>query len=275
MYFGLIGFGILVALIGIVVGLVIQILFLLNLMRLLEAVHPANRTMSPGLVWLNLIPVFSLGWMIYTVIKIRDSVGRENASRWGASVDERNTHTIGLVYSILAAAGFVFSFGGYNNRGVSVFGGLISLAVLILWILYWVRTNRLRRDLEMTAGRGYGPAGPYGPGSQYGAGGQYSPGAPGYGPGTPGYGAGAGGYGASGAGYDAGYGVAPTGQEHAPAPSWDPLGSTPPAATPAPVEETAERPGGSEGGRNCSQCGSELSPDDQFCRNCGAPAPKE
>lgn len=187
MYFGLIGFGLIVALIGILIGLVILVLFLLNLMRLLEAVHPQNRAMSPGLVWLNLIPVWSLGWMIYTVIKIRDSVRNENAARWGVSVDEGNTHTVGLVYSILAAAAFVFSYGGYASRGLSTFAGLISLASFVTWIMYWVKTNRLKNQLQMTAGRGYGP----GPGGQYGPGAPYPPGGPApYSPGGPGYGAG-------------------------------------------------------------------------------------
>lgn len=252
MYFGLIAFGLIAGLIGLVIGLVIQILFLLNLMRLLEAVQPQNRAMSPGLVFLNLIPVFSLGWMIYTVLKIKDSVRSENASRWGSSVNERNTHTIGLVYAILAAAGFVLSFGGYASRGFSAFGGLVSLAVLILWIIYWVRTYRVRKDLEMTAARGYGPGGQYGPG------GPYAPGGPSYGPGGPGYSAG------GGAGY-----ASPAGQAGAAPPAWQPPTSPPPSGSGTFAGTSAP-----ESGRACSQCGKELNPNEQFCTACGMPAPK-
>jgi hypothetical protein len=258
MYFGLIGFGFLAGLLGILVGLVIQILFLLNLMRLVEAVQPPNRAMSPGLVWLNLIPVFSLGWMIYTVIKIKDSVGRENASRWGASVNEGNTHTVGLVYSILAAAAFVFSYGGYASRGFSVFAGLISIAVLVLWIMYWVKTNRLKRDLQMTAGRGYGPGGQYGPG------GPYPPSGPSYGPGAAGYG---GSYGASHTGQT---GAGPTGQS---VPTPPPPES--PTTAPPSGEETPAPGSDSESIRKCSQCGNELNPDAAFCGTCGMPVPRE
>lgn len=255
-FFGLLASFLIGALVVFVIALVAYVLFLLNLMRLLEAVQPQNRAMSPGLVWLNLIPVFSLGWMIYTVVKIKDSARSENASRWGSSVNEGNTHTVGLVYAILAAAAFVFSFGAYSNRGFSAFGGLVSLAVLVLWIMYWVKTNRLRRDLEMTAGRGYGPAGPYGPGGQYGTGGPYSSGGPSYGPVGPGYGA--------------SYGPGPTGQADAPPRAWQPPTSTPPSGG-----ETGARASGSKSGRICSQCGSQLNPNDQFCRACGVPVPKE
>ena len=78
MYIALFGLGVR-ALVGGIIALVVLILFLLNLMRLLEAVQPQNRAMSPGLVWLNVIPLFTVGWMIYTVLKISDSVQRENS----------------------------------------------------------------------------------------------------------------------------------------------------------------------------------------------------
>ena len=158
------------------VGIVIGVLFLLNLMRLLEAVQPQNRAMSPGLVWLNFIPIFGQGWMIYTVLKIKESVQRENASRWGAPIAEGNTHTVGLVYAILGAVGLVFSFGRYASQGLSVFSGVIALAGLITWIMYWVKTSGLRTQLVRTANRSYGQTGPYGPSGQYGAGGPYVPG---------------------------------------------------------------------------------------------------
>jgi hypothetical protein len=256
LFFGLLASFLIGALVVFVIALVAYVLFLLNLMRLLEAVQPQNRAMSPGLVWLSLIPVFNLGWMIYTVLKIKDSVRNENASRWGSSGNERNTHTIGLVYAILAAVAFVLSFGRYASSAFSALGGLVSLVVFILWIIYWVRTNRMGRDLQMTAGRGYGLAGPYGPGGQYGTGGSYSPSGPSYGPGGPGYGA--------------SYGPAPTAQADAPPPQWQPQTSPPPSGA-----GTFASANGPEGGRACSQCGKKLNPNDQFCVACGTAAPKE
>jgi hypothetical protein len=45
-----------------IVALVIGILFLLTLHRALDRCSPRNRTMEPGMVWLNLIPLFSMVW---------------------------------------------------------------------------------------------------------------------------------------------------------------------------------------------------------------------
>ena len=122
----LIGVFVFVVFAAFIVGVVLGVLFLLNLQRLLEAVRFQNRAMSPGHVWLNLIPVFNLGWMIYTVIKFRDSVRNENASRRGASVNEGSTYNVGLAYAILSIAGSGFSFGRDENVGLSVLSGLVS-----------------------------------------------------------------------------------------------------------------------------------------------------
>ena len=59
----------LIGLIGLVY-LVVDIFYLMTLQKCLNRVSEENRGMSPGLVWLNLIPLFGLGWHFYTVIKI-------------------------------------------------------------------------------------------------------------------------------------------------------------------------------------------------------------
>ena len=58
--------------------------FLLNLQTTLNRVSDRNRAMPAGHVWLNFIPIFNLGWFIYTVTKVRDSVrGRVPDARLG------------------------------------------------------------------------------------------------------------------------------------------------------------------------------------------------
>lgn len=263
MFAGLVALGLLFGLFWLAIYVVLAVLFLLNLQRLLEAVQPQNREMSPGLVWLNIIPVWNLGWAVYTVIKIKNSVGRENASLHGRPVDEGSTHTIGLVSSILFIVSAVFSFGGYASRGVSGLSGLISLAALITLIIYWVKTSRLKNELLQARGGGYGQPGQYGPGGQYGAG------APPYGQGGAPYGQGGQPYGQGGPGYGAGYGV---GQGQGYGAGNAPAGAPGPAGQPQSDAPPAEAP---QSGRTCSQCGQELDADDQFCTTCGAPAPKE
>ena len=64
------GFFVLFFLIILAACIVPVIFFLLQLQKLLNACTPGSRQMEPGMVWLNLIPLFGLGWMIYTVIDL-------------------------------------------------------------------------------------------------------------------------------------------------------------------------------------------------------------
>jgi hypothetical protein len=244
--------GAIAAIAGLVVGIifivfvVILVLFLLNLYRLLQRVSPENRGMRPGYVFLNLIPIFSLAWMIYTVIKIRESVRNESLSRgWPSPSD--STFGIGLAYAILS----IFSTGFSRFRAA---GGVIGIAMLVLFIMYWVRTARIKNQLGEPPLYGRPPmtGGPYGQG-------------PGYRPGP------------GGAGYGAGYGPGPgaSGMPAGSQPPASPPVSPTPAAPPSAPEQTAERDHGAGSGRSCSQCGNELDPADEFCRACGQQVPKQ
>ncbi len=90
---------ILIVLVVLGVGLVLQISYLLKLSWTLAGVSEQHRRLSPGLVWLNLIPVFSLGWHFYTVIKIRDSLVAEFEAR---GIADRNNggFALGIATSV-------------------------------------------------------------------------------------------------------------------------------------------------------------------------------
>ena len=77
--------------------------FLLNLQTTLNRVSDRNRAMPAGYVWLNFIPIFNLGWFIYTVTKVRDSVrGEYRARGWAPEGDFG--YNVGLATGILAIA---------------------------------------------------------------------------------------------------------------------------------------------------------------------------
>ena len=79
--------------------------FLLNLQNLLNRVSDHNRAMPAGYVWLNFIPIFNLGWFIYTVTKVRDSVKAEYRSRnWVLEGDF--AYNVGLAAGVLAIVTF-------------------------------------------------------------------------------------------------------------------------------------------------------------------------
>jgi len=136
--------------------------FLLNLQTTLDRVSERNRAMPAGYVWLNFIPIFNLGWFIYTVTKVRDSVRDEYRAR-GWSPEGDFGYNVGLATGILAIATVFLGW-------VPVVGWALGIAQLVCWIIYWLKTS----DLKNRLGAGYSwqkPA-PYPPPT-------YSP-APGY-----------------------------------------------------------------------------------------------
>ena len=236
---GLVAFG-LAFLLVLAVALVVEIFFLLNLQETLRRVSYENRRMAPGLVWLIIIPVFGIGWLIYTVLKITDSLRAEYHSR-GWKPDGDFGYGVGLAAGILSAASMIW---GWIPRHVAAIGGLLSLGYFVCWIIYWVRMARIKNRLGPVTGW----AGPAGPGA-----GQYlSHGPqPGPAPRPP-------------AGTPQGHGWVPP---YAGDSGSEPQESdVPPAGEPAPTN-------GAEQAKRCGACGTAVTPDDKFCRGCGSTLP--
>lgn len=218
--------------------------FLLHLQNLLDQVSLANRGMSPGLVWLNFIPIFNLGWFIYTVIKVRDSVSAEFQSR-GWLPDGDLGYNVGLTAGILwIAAAFI----GW----IPFIGWVLPLAGIVCWIIYWLKIVDLKHRLEGPPAWGRPGAYPY----------TYPPMVPPY-----------------GAPYPQPY-VPPAAPGAPvlvpPAEAGTPPAGEPPAAEAAAVAgseqpEAADEADGQE--KDCGACGSKVDPDDKFCRTCGLPQP--
>ena len=222
--------------------------FLLNLQSTLNRVSERNRAMPAGHVWLNFIPVFNLGWFIYTVTKVRDSVRAEYQSR-GWSPDDDFGYNVGLTAGILAIASFFIGW-------VPVLGWGIALALLVCWIIYWLKTSDLKNRLGQ-GGRwqGFAPYPPY-PGSPD----DPSRTAPGAAP----------------------QHWTPPADQAAPQAAWPPAGpvvpGTPvaeaPPAVPLGGESPDQRPPvGEPGAKLCAGCGTAFDPGDRFCRTCGLPLP--
>jgi hypothetical protein len=136
--------------------------FLLNLQTTLNRVSDRNRAMPAGHVWLNFIPVFNLGWFIYTVTKVRNSVRDEYQTRGWAPEGDFG-YNVGLATGILAIATFFMGW-------VPVVGWALGIAQLVCWIIYWLKTADLKNRLS--AGERWQRPTPYPPPT-------YSP-APGY-----------------------------------------------------------------------------------------------
>jgi hypothetical protein len=118
------GIGVMV---GVLIALVVLVFYLLTLQKALTRCSPENRAMQPGMVWLQLIPLFNLVWQFFNVINVAKSLGAEFQKR-GMGEDPQPGKTLGLVTCILFCCGII-----------PVLGALCSLAGLVCWIIYWVK----------------------------------------------------------------------------------------------------------------------------------------
>ena len=126
-----------IALLGILIGLIPMIFYLLTLQNTLNAVSPGNRKMNPGQVWLMLIPFLGAVWQFLVVGWVADSLAAEFHSRNKPVPESRPGYSIGLTYCILFVCGII-----------PFLGGLASLAGLVCWIIYWVKIAGYKRELE-------------------------------------------------------------------------------------------------------------------------------
>ena len=140
-----------------VVGIVVAVFYLLTLQKALSRVSPHNRLMEPGLVWLLLIPIFSLIWQFFVAIRVPGSLqnefrdrGRDDGSDYGKS--------IALTTAVLQIVYVVFSFGGRLSTETGQIGGcvsgVVSLVNLVLFIIFWVKIAGYSNQLAMDEGHG-------------------------------------------------------------------------------------------------------------------------
>ena len=116
--------------------LIPTIFYLISMQGALQSVSPKNRMLTPGLVWLNLIPLFGLIWNFFIVTHVSGSLKREFTERGIQDVGDCG-QGIGIAMSILAVLILVPVLGWW----------LASIATLVLWIIYWVKIVELKNRL--------------------------------------------------------------------------------------------------------------------------------
>lgn len=133
--------------IGMIVGicgclsvlLIVIIFFLLTLQKALSRCGRHNRTMEPGMVWLNLIPLFNIVWQFITVARVAESLKNEFRSRgWHRGEDYGNG--VGMASCALRLCGII-----------PLLGPFLSLAGFICGIVYWVKIANYSSQLATRA----------------------------------------------------------------------------------------------------------------------------
>lgn len=138
------------------VFLIIAILFLLTQQNTLKVLKPENRLMSPGQVWLQLIPLFGQVWLFVVVTRIADSLAKErmsfqNDSILGLSdytaaeeIGRRPTYGIGITYCILTVVDVFMTL----IHIVPTIQGVVGLSMMACWITYWVQLAAEKRKIK-------------------------------------------------------------------------------------------------------------------------------
>ncbi len=124
-----------ILLIALCIGLIPLIFYLITLQRALQTVSPENRKMEPGLVWLLIIPFFSLIWNYFVVDAIGISFKKEY-EKYGMMQSEKPTYSLGLTLAILQCCCII-----------PILGSLAALGALVVWIIYWVKVYQTKTEL--------------------------------------------------------------------------------------------------------------------------------
>lgn len=132
----LIAMGGAIILVFLLIALVVAILYLFNLQNLMKSIKEENREVSPGNVWLMLIPLFSLVYAFILYPKISASVKKELESR-EMDTEGDGAKNLGLALAITGALSLI-----------PVIGGLAGLANLVIFIMWWVKTAGFKNKFQ-------------------------------------------------------------------------------------------------------------------------------
>jgi len=100
------------------------IFYLITLHKALDRCSPANRMLSPYLVWLMVIPLFNVLWHFVVVLNLSTSLHREFEQR-GMNESPAPGRNVGLAMGILFIAGLI-----------PYLYFLLFISILC-WIVYW------------------------------------------------------------------------------------------------------------------------------------------
>ena len=124
------GIGIYLAFYLVFVGffLIPLVFYLISMQKAFSRVAAERREMTPGLVWLMLIPLFGVVWHFFIVNKMCNSLKKEFAAR-GVVSQDNYSWPLGLTMCILSCCAWI-----------PYLGSVVGLATpLVLWIIWWIK----------------------------------------------------------------------------------------------------------------------------------------
>ena len=132
--------------IAVVFGILAYVCYLIS--DALNALPAEHQKMSPGLVWLLLIPCFSIIWNFFVFLQVSQSY--ESFMRSKGRPMDTSLQTLGIVYSVLAVLCVI-----------PYLGSCISIFALVVLIIYLVKLSDMKRMARELAAADPSPA-PFG-----------------------------------------------------------------------------------------------------------------
>jgi hypothetical protein len=108
----------------------------------LQRVPAEHRRIEPAMIWLLLIPCFSLIWNFFVFRRVPDSFASYFAAQGQSDVGDCGK-TLGTWYAGLSVAGVA----------IPLYGAAAGIAALVLLILSLVKYNELKQRIDRTLPR--------------------------------------------------------------------------------------------------------------------------
>jgi hypothetical protein len=135
-----------------------EVLYTLTLHTAMRRCAPQNRTLPPGLLWLQMVPVWGVFWWFVNAGAMGESLEKEIRSRGiaahrphqalGTTAGWFRVGALGLLvvdYGLFAVVA-TSEAGGASHSGdwrlaiaILVIAGLAALAFVVAWFMYWAR----------------------------------------------------------------------------------------------------------------------------------------
>lgn len=121
-----------IAILFFLVAIGITIAIILILQNAFKRVPAEHRKQEPGMVWLLLIPCFSIVWNFFVFPKLSQSLKSYFDAKGQTDVGDC-AESLGLTYSILVACSII-----------PYLGMLTGIASLVVLIIYLIKVNELK-----------------------------------------------------------------------------------------------------------------------------------
>jgi len=128
----------------VIVSFVIQIMYLLSIVKTINAVKTEHSRSSTVLPWFILVPI--LGWIIALVV-VTQLAGDFKLFVQKHEVKELTLHNGGQTKGLVAYISFLLFF-------VPVINVFASIVGFVAWIMYWIELGNMRSAVAMVQSQG-------------------------------------------------------------------------------------------------------------------------